>query len=391
MKTLVINAGSSSIKFQVFEMPEEKVLVSANFERIGLDNSFYSLVKSGEKIKKEAVLNNHLTAINIFLEELISNQIVSSLEEIKTVGHRVVHGSSKYKESIIIDNQVMEDIKSFSDLAPLHNPANLLGIQAVKTALPNAINVAVFDTAFHQTMPKESFIYPVPYEWYEQYGVRKYGFHGVSHHYVSLRIAELENKQPKIIICHLGNGASISAVKEGKCLNTSMGFTPISGIAMGTRCGDIDPSIIPYIMQKTNKSINEIMDDLNKKSGMLGMSQISSDAREIETAINEGNEKAILAQKIYIQKIVSFISYYHTLLGGAEVIAFTAGIGEKDKKVRKEIMEMLKPLGVVIDYSANDVKGVETVITTEESKIKCYIIPTNEELMIGKETYRLSI
>ena len=206
----------------------------------------------------------------------------------------------------------MEDIKSFSDLAPLHNPANLLGIQAVKTALPNAINVAVFDTAFHQTMPKESFIYPVPYDWYEQYGVRKYGFHGVSHHYVSLRIAELENKQPKIIICHLGNGASISAVKEGKCLNTSMGFTPISGIAMGTRCGDIDPSIIPYIMQKTNKSINEIMDDLNKKSGMLGMSQISSDAREIETAINEGNEKAILAQKIYIQKIVSFISYYHT-------------------------------------------------------------------------------
>lgn len=391
MKTLVINAGSSSIKFQVFEMPEEKVLVSAIFERIGLDNSFYSLVKLGEKIKKEAVLDNHLTAINIFLEELISNQIVSSLEEIKTVGHRVVHGSSKYKESIIIDNQVMEDIKSFSDLAPLHNPANLLGIQAVKTALPNAINVAVFDTAFHQTMPKESFIYPVPYEWYEQYGVRKYGFHGVSHHYVSLRIAELENKQPKIIICHLGNGASISAVKEGKCLNTSMGFTPISGIAMGTRCGDIDPSIIPYIMQKTNKSINEIMDDLNKKSGMLGMSQISSDAREIETAINEGNEKAILAQKIYIQKIVSFISYYHTLLGGVEVIAFTAGIGEKDKEVRKEIMEMLKPLGVVIDYSANDVKGVETVITTEESKIKCYIIPTNEELMIGKETYRLSI
>lgn len=391
MKTLVINAGSSSIKFQVFEMPEEKVLVSAIFERIGLDNSFYSLVKLGEKIKKEAVLDNHLTAINIFLEELISNQIVSSLEEIKTVGHRVVHGSSKYKESIIIDNQVMEDIKSFSDLAPLHNPANLLGIQAVKTALPNAINVAVFDTAFHQTMPKESFIYPVPYEWYEQYGVRKYGFHGVSHHYVSLRIAELENKQLKIIICHLGNGASISAVKEGKCLNTSMGFTPISGIAMGTRCGDIDPSIIPYIMQKTNKSINEIMDDLNKKSGMLGMSQISSDAREIETAINEGNEKAILAQKIYIQKIVSFISYYHTLLGGVEVIAFTAGIGEKDKEVRKEIMEMLKPLGVVIDYSANDVKGVETVITTEESKIKCYIIPTNEELMIGKETYRLSI
>lgn len=391
MKTLVINAGSSSIKFQVFEMPEEKVLISANFERIGLDKSFYSLVKAEEKIKKEAVLDNHLTAINIFLEELINNQILTSLEEIKAVGHRVVHGSSKYKDSIVIDDRVIEDIKSFSDLAPLHNPANLLGIQAVIKALPNAINVAVFDTAFHQTMPKESFIYPVPYEWYEKYGIRKYGFHGVSHQYVSLRVAELENKQPKTIICHLGNGASISAVKDGKCLNTSMGFTPISGIAMGTRCGDIDPSIIPFVMSKTNKSISEIMDDLNKKSGMLGMSQISSDAREIEMAINEGNEQAILAQKIYIQKIVSFISYYHVLLGGAEVIAFTAGIGEKDKEVRKEIMELLKPLGVEINYSTNDIKGIETVITTEESKIKCYIIPTNEELMIGKETYRLSI
>ncbi len=391
MKTLVINAGSSSIKFQVFEMPEEKVLISANFERIGLDKSFYSLVKAEEKIKKEAVLDNHLTAINIFLEELINNQILTSLEEIKAVGHRVVHGSSKYKDSIVIDDRVIEDIKSFSDLAPLHNPANLLGIQAVIKALPNAINVAVFDTAFHQTMPKESFIYPVPYEWYEKYGIRKYGFHGVSHQYVSLRVAELENKQPKTIICHLGNGASISAVKDGKCLNTSMGFTPISGIAMGTRCGDIDPSIIPFVMSKTNKSISEIMDDLNKKSGMLGMSQISSDAREIEMAINEGNEQAILAQKIYIQKIVSFISYYHVLLGGAEVIAFTAGIGEKDKEVRKEIMELLKPLGVEINYSTNDIKGIETVITTAESKIKCYIIPTNEELMIGKETYRLSI
>lgn len=390
MKVLAVNAGSSSMKFQLFEMPEEKVLVSANFERIGLDGGKYSLKINGSKIEKATNLGNHTESIKIFLQELIDNGVLKSLDEIESVGHRVVHGSDKYSHSVIINDDVIGDIESYCELAPLHNPANLLGISAVKEVIPSIMNVAVFDTAFHQTMPKEAYIYPVPYDWYEKYGVRKYGFHGISHQYVSNRVTQIEGKQCKTIVCHLGNGASISAVLNGKCIETSMGFTPIAGITMGTRCGDIDPSIIPFVMKKSGKSIDEIMSDLNKKSGLLGMSELSSDSRDIMDAIDNGNEKAIMAQNIYVRKIVSFVSYYNVLLNGADVIAFTAGIGENDKNTRESIMNSLSCIGVIEDIEANNVRGIERLITKPDSKIKCYIIPTNEELMIVRETYSLS-
>ncbi len=391
MKVLAVNAGSSSMKFQLFEMPEEKVLVSSTFERIGLDGSFYNVKINGEKFKKQSVLNNHEDAVKLFLQELQNYKVISSVEEIKGVGHRVVHGSDKYSEPVVIDDKVISDIDSFSNLSPLHNPANLEGIKAIKSILPNSVNVAIFDTAFHQSMPEESYIYPVPYEWYEKYGVRKYGFHGTSHKYLSIRAAELlNNKNAKLIICHLGNGGSLSAVKNGKCIDTTMGLTPIAGIPMGTRCGDIDVSIVQYIMKETGKSIDEVFEDLNKKSGFLGVSGISSDSRDIEDAIEAGNNRAALAQKLYVNKVVSFISYYHVLLGGADAIIFSAGIGENGPHTRKQVLNMLEPLGVYIDEEANDYKGKEQLISAEESSIACYVMPTNEELMIARETFYLS-
>lgn len=390
MKILAVNAGSSSMKFQLFEMPEEKVLISSAFERIGLENSFYSLKFDGQKIEKKVSLSDHKEAIKIFLQELLDNKIISSLDEINAAGHRVVHGADKYSSAVVINENVVNDIDSFADLAPLHNPANLLGIRAVRAALPSIVNVATFDTAFHQTMGKEAFIYPVPYEWYKKYEVRKYGFHGISHQYISDRLGELLGSKFTGIICHLGNGASISAVKDGHCIDTSMGFTPIAGITMGTRCGDIDPSIIPYIMKKTGKSIDDVMNDLNKKSGLLGMSEVSNDSRDIFEAIEQGNEQALMTEKIYVRKIVSFIASYYVLLGGADAIAFTAGIGENSVETRSEIMSALSSLGVIEDKEANNIRGKERLISTPESKIKCYIIPTNEELMIARETYDLA-
>lgn len=391
MKILAVNAGSSSMKFQLFEMPEEKVLVSSTFERIGLENSFYSLKINGEKIKKDAVLHNHEDAVKIFLQELVNYNVISSIEEIEGVGHRVLHGFDKYSEPVVVNDEVMKDIDLFSHLGPLHNPANLSGIKAIKAALPEVLNVAVFDTGFHQTMEKDSYIYPVPYEWYEKYGVRKYGFHGTSHKYLSIRAAELlDNKNAKLIICHLGNGGSLSAVKDGKCVDTTMGLTPIAGIPMGTRCGDIDVSIVQYMIKETGKTVEQIFDDLNKKSGFLGVSGISSDSRDIEDAINAGNERAILSQKIYVNKIVSFISYYHVLLGGADAIIFSAGLGENSISTRKEIIDMLAPIGVKVDEERNDVRGKEALISADDSSIDCYVIPTNEELMIAKETFNLS-
>lgn len=391
MKILAVNAGSSSMKFQLFDMPSETVLTSANFERIGLENSFYSIKINGEKIKKEARLNNHGDAVRLFFQEIVTLKIVSAIDEIESVGHRVLHGFDKYSKPVIVDNQVMEDIDLFSALGPLHNPANLLGIKAIKEILPKSLNVAVFDTAFHQAMNEEAYIYPVPYEWYTKHGVRRYGFHGTSHHYISDRIASiLGTNSFKAIVCHLGNGASITAVKDGKCVETSMGLTPISGIPMGTRCGDIDPSIIEYMMKQTGKSIDDIMNDLNKKSGVLGMSGISSDSRDIETAMENGDKQATLSRAIYVRRIISFISFYYVLLGGVDVIAFTAGIGENSPWTRKDIMDSLGVLGVKLDEAANDVKGVERLISTTDSKIKCYIIPTNEELMIARETYNFA-
>ncbi|MDD3048994.1 MAG: acetate kinase [Bacilli bacterium] len=391
MKILSVNAGSSSLKIQLFEMPEGEVLVSAVFERIGSENGFYSININGVKTKKEIMSQDHEESVNIFLKELIELKIVNKLEDIEGIGHRVVHGADKYSKSVVIDEEVIKDIKEFSILAPLHNPANLLGISAFKKALPNVLMIAIFDTAFHQTMAEDAFIYAVPYEWYEKYGVRKYGFHGTSHQYVSEKAAELLNRNDlKLITCHLGNGGSISAVKNGKCLDTSMGFTPNAGIAMGTRCGDIDVSIVQYIMKQTGKSIDEVMNDLNKNSGLLGVSGLSNDARDIQDAIANGDARSRLAMDIYINRVVSYISYYNTLLDGADAIIFTAGLGENDKDVRREVTEMLKPLGMILDPEKNNVRGKETVITTPDSKIVGYLIPTNEELMIAKEVYNFS-
>lgn len=391
MIILSVNAGSSSMKFQIFKMPENIVLASSVFERIGLEQSFYTLKKGETKLKEEVVVKNHEEAFGIFLKKIIEQKVVATLDEIKGIGHRVVHGGSKYSDSVIINDEVISDIDHYSSLAPLHNPANLIGIKVCKKLLPEAINVAVFDTAFHQTLSPDAYLYAVPYEWYTDYGVRKYGFHGTSHKYVSLEIAKvLKSEHLKIITCHLGNGGSISAVKDGKCIDTSLGFTPIAGIPMGTRCGDVDVSILDYMIDKTGKSMKDIMNDLNKKSGLLGVSGISSDSREIEEAIERGNERAILAQTIYINKIVQYISYYNTILGGADVIVFTAGIGEKSIMTRKDIMKRLEPIGVLMDEVKNNVRGILSEISSFDSKIKCFVVPTNEELMIAKEVYALS-
>jgi acetate kinase len=390
MKIISINAGSSSLKFRLFSMPEEKELCSGVFERIGLNQSFYTINVRGEKIKKEANLINHSEAVDILIKELMDLKIVDSMEDIEGVGHRVVHGGDKYAISVIIDDDVMAHIEKVSDLAPIHNPANILGIKAFNEVIPNIKSVAVFDTAFHQTMPKEAYIYPVPYEWYEKYGIRKYGFHGTSHKYIAKKISEiLNNENLKVISCHLGNGGSITAIDKGKSIDTTMGFTPLAGIPMGTRSGNIDPSIIPYIMHKTNKTIDEVINDLNKHSGFLGVSGVSADSRDIEKGINEGNERCLCAYNIYIKEVVSVISSYNTLLGGADVICFTAGIGENSIKTRKDIIEKLKPLGVKLDEERNNIGGKEQLISTDDSKIMCYVVPTDEELMIAKETYDL--
>lgn len=391
MKILAVNAGSSSMKFQLFEMPEEKVLVASTFERIGLENSFYSITINGEKTKKTAVFNDHKEAVEVFLDELISQKIISSVNEIEGIGHRIVHGGDLYTKPAIVTDKVVDDIEELSALAPLHNHAHVLGINALRSVLPDALSVVVFDTAFHQTMDEEAYLYPLPYEWFEKYNVRRYGFHGISHKYVSERMAEiLGRKDLKIISCHLGNGGSITAVKDGKCIETSMGFTPIAGIPMGSRCGDIDPSIIEYIMKKTDKPIGEITNDLNKNSGFLGISGVSSDARDIDEGIEKGDERCLLARNIYVRRVTGFIAQYNNLLGGADVIIFTAGIGENSSIMRKEIISRLKPLGVIIDEEKNNTHGKETIITTPESKIACYVVPTNEELMIANEVYALS-
>jgi len=388
MKILSVNAGSSSLKFQMYEMPEEKVLISGVFERIGIDSSFYTIKINGEKIKKEAVLKDHNDAVSILINELLENKVIEDLSEIKAVGHRLVHGGDKYSKSTVIDEKVIEVVEDLSDLAPLHNPANLMGVKAFMTRVPDAVQVACFDTAFHQTMEPVNFIYPVPYEWYEKYSVRKYGFHGMSHRYVSERCAEiLDKKDAKIIVCHLGNGGSISAVKNGKCVNTTMGLSPNAGIMMGSRSGDIDSSMILYINKNTGMSLEEIDNALNKKSGLLGVSGLSSDSRDVEDAIKEGNERCALAQNMYVRRVINYIAQYYVELEGVDAICFTAGIGENSAETRKEILDGLKALGVVIDEEANNVRGKETLISAKESSVPCYIIPTDEEVMIARDSY----
>lgn len=390
MKILSVNAGSSSLKFQMYEMPEEKVLISGVFERIGLENSFYTIKLNGEKNKKSAELKDHSVAVEVLIKELLENKVINSLDEIKGVGHRLVHGGDKYASSVVIDDDVIKTVEELSDLAPLHNPANLMGVRAFKEAIPNAIQVGCFDTAFHQTIHEDRYIYAVPYEWYKDYGVRKYGFHGMSHRYVSERVNELIDKEySNVIVCHLGNGGSISAVRDGRCVDTTMGFTPNAGIVMGSRSGDIDYSMIPYLMKKTGMTIEEIDTALNKKSGMLGISGVSSDFRDIDEAIANKHKRSIMAHYLYVNSIVSYIARFYVELGGVDAICFTAGVGENAPHVRRMVMDRLSCLGIKVDREANEEIrfGKEGIISAPDSSVPCFVIPTDEEVMIARDTY----
>lgn len=390
MKILSVNAGSSSLKFRLYEMPEENLLISGVFERIGIEGSFYTIKYNGEKIKKEVELKNHKDAFNYLVSELLENKVVISLEEIKGIGHRAVQGGASYNKAVFADEEVINNLEKYISIAPLHNPATITGIKAANETLPNAKGVVVFDTAFHQTMPEENFLYAVPYEWYTKYDVRRYGFHGTSHRYVSMRMNEiLGRNDTKLITCHIGNGGSISAVLNGKCLNTSMGFTPNAGLVMGSRSGDIDASIIPYMEKTLGKTSSEIDIILNKESGLLGISGVSSDARDIEDGIKQGNERCILANKMYVRRVIDYIAKYYVELGGCDAIIFTAGVGENGIQTRKEIIEGLKVLGVTLNEENNNTRGEEIKISGDDSKIDVWVIPTDEELMIAKDTYFL--
>lgn len=390
MKIMSINAGSSSLKFSLFNMETEEVIASGLFERIGIEHSNYKIKYNGTKVEQEIDLPDHAVAVEILLEKLVELNIITSLDEIEGVGHRIVSGGDIYKESVLITDKVISDLIDLKDFAPLHNPAHVLGIQAFKKVLPNTPMIAVFDTAFHQTMDEVSYLYPVPYAWYENYKVRKYGAHGTSHRYIALTIQEeLKRDDLKIISCHLGNGGSITAIKDGKCIDTSMGFTPLAGIMMGTRSGDIDPSIIPFVMEKEEKNASEIIDDLNKKSGFLGLSCYSSDARDIIDGTLEGKEKCILAKEKFIKTVVSYIASYYVLLGGCDVLVFTAGIGENSIPMRMGIVEKLSCLGFKLDVEANNQHGEMKKISTPDSSSLIYVIPTNEELMIARDTVEI--
>ncbi|MBQ1300974.1 MAG: acetate kinase [Erysipelotrichaceae bacterium] len=393
-KVMAVNAGSSSLKFKLFQMPEEKVLTDGVVERIGMDDAIFTIRVNGEKISHVEPIKDHQQAVNMLLDALVNYKIVNKLDEIDAVGHRVLHGGEKYADSAIVTPEVAQDILDMKDLGPLHMPANYIGYKAFATALPNAKHVTVYDTAFHLTMAPETFLYPIPYEYYEKYKARKYGFHGTSHKYVSEYFAKLVGKEPSevnVITCHLGNGASLAAVKGGKCINTSMGFTPLAGIMMGGRSGDIDPSLIPYLMEKTGMDAKQLIDTLNKKSGMLGISGVSSDARDVDKAYKEGNERAILTRKMYAQRVALFIGSYFVQLGHVDGIVFTAGLGENDASVREEICDLLtEALGVKIDKEYNKtVHGTVGKISTDDSKIQVWVIPTNEELVIARDTVRL--
>ena len=390
MKILTVNAGSSSLKFNVIELPEEKELINGYFQRIGIEGSFYYVKVNGEKTTHEVELKDHADAVECLKEELLKNNIVSSLDEIEGVGHRVVHGGNKFSESALITDEVLSEIDKFTELAPLHNPASLLCIRAFMEAMPGIPMVAVFDTAFHQSMAEEQFIYPTPYEWYTKYGVRKYGFHGTSHRFINRTISEIMGRDDlKVISCHIGSGASVCAIKDGKSVDTTMGFSPLAGLMMGTRSGDMDPSIIPFVMQKENKTCDEVLNDLNKNSGFIGVSGVSSDSRDIEDGVASGNERCILAQNIFCQRVANYIAMYNNLLGGADVIVFTAGMGENSVDTRKDICNRIASLGVKIDEEENNFRGKLKKFSTEDSSIPVYVVPTNEELMIALDTYEI--
>lgn len=392
MIILAVNAGSSSLKFQVLKMPDETLVASGVCERIGLEDSNFTLNFDGQKKSFERAFPTHKEAVVFLLKALVDESILPSLDAIKGVGHRVVHGGEAFKDSVAVDNAVKTAIDDVSDLAPLHNPANLMGIEAFEKALPSVPQVAVFDTAFHQTMSKEAYIYATPYEWYEKYRVRKYGFHGTSHKYVSQRTAEILNKplkELKTIVLHIGNGASLCAVDGGKSVDTSMGFTPLAGISMGTRSGDVDPAIIEYIAMKENRSIHSVIADLNKRSGYLGVSDVSSDSRDLWAAADEGNKKAHLALLKQAKMIADYIGAYVLAMNGVDAIVFTAGIGENAPETRALVAKRLRFLGTEIDEKKNQVRGKETIISTDSSTVKLMVVPTNEEVMIARDTLRL--
>ena len=394
MKILVLNSGSSSLKYQVIDMDTEEMLAKGYFERIGQPNSFLTHKVNGEKHKFEHTAKNHEQAIKFVLSRLTNNHygVIKDLDELGGIGHRVVHGGEKFSDSVIITDEVIEEIRKCVDLAPLHNPAAILGIEACKKIVPNMKMVAVFDTAFHQTISKEKYIYPIPYNYYKKYGIRKYGFHGTSHQYVSNRVASLMNKDIrdlKIVNCHLGQGCSVCAIKNGKSVETSMGLTPLGGIPMGSRSGDLDPSIVTFLMQKCNLSIDDMNYILNKESGLYGISGISIDMRDIENEMLSGGTEAKLAMDNFHYLTACYIARCAVAMGGIDVLTFTAGIGEKGPISREAICEQLKFLGIEIDKEINDVKGEELEISTKNSKVKVYVVPTNEELMIAKETLKL--
>lgn len=391
MKILSVNAGSSSLKFQMYEMPSEEVLISGVFERIGMEGSFYTVKINGDKEEKKVELKNHKVAFEILVEELLKNDIVESLDEVEGIGHRIVQGGSYFDKTVIASDEVIEKIEELSPLAPLHNPAAVVGIKAAKSVFPNATQTVVFDTAFHQTMPEENYLYALPYEMCEENLIRRYGAHGTSHRYVSEKMNEILGREDtKLITCHIGNGASISAVLNGKCINTSMGLTPNAGLIMGTRCGDIDATILPYIMEKLNISCKEMDTIMNKQSGLLGISGVSSDSRDIEAGIKEGNKRCELAQRMYVRRIIDYIAKYYVELEGCDGIVFTAGVGENSVPVRRQVMEGLKVLGIELDEEKNNIRGSLQRISTNDSKVPVYIIPTDEELMIARDTFALA-
>ncbi|MDC7795314.1 acetate kinase [Bacillus altitudinis] len=392
-KIIAINAGSSSLKFQLFDMPKETVLTKGLVERIGMDNSIFTISVDGEKKTEVTDIPDHAVAVKMLLEKLIEFNIIKDFNEIDGVGHRVVHGGEKFSDSVVLTDEVINDIDQLSELAPLHNPANVVGIKAFKQILPDVPAIAVFDTAFHQTMPEQSYLYSLPYDYYKNFGIRKYGFHGTSHKFVTERAAELLGRpleELRLISCHLGNGASIAAVEGGKSIDTSMGFTPLAGVAMGTRSGNIDPALIPFIMEKTGHTAEEVLSTLNKKSGLLGVSGLSSDLRDIEEATEEGNDRAEVALDIFASRIHKYIGSYAARMNGVDAIIFTAGIGENSSEVRARVLRGLEFMGVYWDPSLNNMRGEEAFISYPHSPVKVIVIPTNEEVMIARDVMRLA-
>lgn len=392
MKVLVLNCGSSSIKYKLFDMDHKEVIAQGGIEKIGLKGSFLKLtLPDGGKKILEKDIPEHTVGVEFILNTLISPEYgaIKSLDEINAVGHRMVHGGEKFSESVLLTQEVLDAFTACNDLAPLHNPANLKGVNAISAILPDVPQIGVFDTAFHQTMPDYAYLYAVPYELYKKYGVRRYGFHGTSHRYVSKRVCEFLGVQPegkRIITCHIGNGGSISAIKDGKCMDTSMGLTPLEGLMMGTRSGDIDAGAVTFIMEKEGLDANGVSNLLNKKSGVMGIFGESSDMRDLENAVAAGNPRAILAEKMYFYRIKKYVGAYAVALGGVDIIVFTGGVGENQCNCRSEVCEGLEFMGVKVDLEKNKVRGEEAVISTDDSKVKVVVIPTDEELMIASDT-----